>query len=249
MIPRLVFVPDTDAHTLHPCCMFFPPSLTCHAVILINPDLTDKVSAAGQQSVRGRQQRIDFANSFETVYHFQNIYVSGTSYFPILGATTKLHPTEQWYVSLLANVVLVVVQQCRLACVVTDVCGFRLVCFRRDCNLCTPATLSIGSVINDEITPMTVGKSMSPSCPAKPSLLAKTFWNRLTGKNNCSYSEALLRPMDNEQISENMYCLLVDTLDMYFIKNWNKEVCSFFLCYHFYWIISFAAAKIRRSIW
>ena len=65
-------------------------------VILINTDLTDKVSAAGQQNVRGRQERIDFANSFETVYHFQNLYVSGTSYFPILGAMTKLHPSEPW---------------------------------------------------------------------------------------------------------------------------------------------------------
>ena len=65
-------------------------------IILVNPDLTDKVSAAGQQSVRGRQERIDFANSFETVYQFQNIYVSGTSYFPILGAITKMKPSEPW---------------------------------------------------------------------------------------------------------------------------------------------------------
>lgn len=65
-------------------------------VILINPDLTDKVSSQGQQSVRGRKARIDFANSFKTIYHFQNIYVSGTSYFPILGSITKLHPQEQW---------------------------------------------------------------------------------------------------------------------------------------------------------
>ena len=65
-------------------------------VILLNPDLTDKVSAAGQQNVRGRQERMDFANSFETAYHFQNLYVSGTSYFPILGAMTKLHPSEPW---------------------------------------------------------------------------------------------------------------------------------------------------------
>jgi Domain of unknown function (DUF1995) len=56
----------------------------------------DKVSAAGQQSVRGRQERIDFASSFQTVYHFQNIYVSGTSYFPILGSIAKLHPEEPW---------------------------------------------------------------------------------------------------------------------------------------------------------
>ena len=65
-------------------------------VILFNPDLTDKISAAGQQSVRGRQQRLDFAAQFQTIFHFQNIYVSGTSYFPILGAITKLHPEEPW---------------------------------------------------------------------------------------------------------------------------------------------------------
>lgn len=65
-------------------------------VILLNPDLVDKVSAQGQQSVRGRSERIEFANSFKPIHHFQNIYVSGTSYFPILGSITKLHPTEQW---------------------------------------------------------------------------------------------------------------------------------------------------------
>jgi len=65
-------------------------------VILINPDLVDKVSAQGQQNVRGRQDRINFAQSFQTIFHFQNIYVSGTSYFPILGSLTKLNPREQW---------------------------------------------------------------------------------------------------------------------------------------------------------
>jgi len=65
-------------------------------VILMNPDLTDKVSSQGQQNVRGRQQRMDFANSFKTIYHFQNIYVSGTSYFPILGSMTKLSPLAPW---------------------------------------------------------------------------------------------------------------------------------------------------------
>ena len=65
-------------------------------VILFNPDLTDKISAQGQQSVRGRQQRLDFANSFETIYQFQNIYTSGTSYFPILGSVVKLGPLEPW---------------------------------------------------------------------------------------------------------------------------------------------------------
>lgn len=65
-------------------------------VILLNPDLTDKVSAQGQQNVRGRQDRIDFANSFKTIWHFQNIYVSGTSYFPILGAIFKPGPLQMW---------------------------------------------------------------------------------------------------------------------------------------------------------
>ena len=65
-------------------------------IILINPDLVDKVSSQGQQNVRGRQDRIDFAESFKTIYHFQNIYVSGTSYFPILGSVTKLSPQQQW---------------------------------------------------------------------------------------------------------------------------------------------------------
>lgn len=58
-------------------------------IIIINPDLIDKVSPQGQQNIRGRQERLDFANSFKTIYHFQNIYVSGTSYFPILGAVNK----------------------------------------------------------------------------------------------------------------------------------------------------------------
>ena len=67
-------------------------------VILINPDLTDKVSAAGQQSVRGRSERIAFQKSFEPIFHFQCNYVSGTSYFPILGATCRFGASEPWIV-------------------------------------------------------------------------------------------------------------------------------------------------------
>mmetsp|Transcript_22378 Transcript_22378/g.52748 ORF Transcript_22378/g.52748 Transcript_22378/m.52748 type:complete len:614 (+) Transcript_22378:1626-3467(+) len=65
-------------------------------VILINPDLSDKVSSQGQQNVRGRQQRMDFANSFHTIWQFQNIYVSGTSYFPILGSIFKPGPQAMY---------------------------------------------------------------------------------------------------------------------------------------------------------
>lgn len=65
-------------------------------IMLLNPDLTDRISSQGQQSVRGRQERLDFSNSFETIFQFQNIYYSGTSYFPILGSTVKLGPLEPW---------------------------------------------------------------------------------------------------------------------------------------------------------
>jgi adenylate kinase len=42
------------------------------------------------------QGRIDFADSFKTIWHFKNIYVAGTSYFPILGATFKPNPLGMW---------------------------------------------------------------------------------------------------------------------------------------------------------
>eukprot|EP00545_Synedropsis_sp_CCMP1620_P002602 CAMPEP_0119011794 /NCGR_PEP_ID=MMETSP1176-20130426/5886_1 /TAXON_ID=265551 /ORGANISM="Synedropsis recta cf, Strain CCMP1620" /LENGTH=488 /DNA_ID=CAMNT_0006964661 /DNA_START=54 /DNA_END=1520 /DNA_ORIENTATION=+ len=65
-------------------------------IIILNADLVDRPSAQGQQSVRGRKERIEFAESFETIFHFANLYVSGTSYFPILGSVTKLKPSQPW---------------------------------------------------------------------------------------------------------------------------------------------------------
>ena len=67
-------------------------------VILLNPDLSDKVSSQGQQNIRGRKDRLEFADSFKTIHQFQNIYVSGTSYFPILGTIYK-HGYDDPYVS------------------------------------------------------------------------------------------------------------------------------------------------------
>ena len=49
-----------------------------------------------KQNIRGRKERLEFADSFKTIFHFQNIYVSGTSYFPILGAITKPGPEQPW---------------------------------------------------------------------------------------------------------------------------------------------------------
>eukprot|EP00979_Chaetoceros_neogracilis_P018826 scaffold11268_cov267-Chaetoceros_neogracile.AAC.1 len=65
-------------------------------IILLNPDLTDKISSQGQQNIRGRKERMEFADSFQSIYHFQNIYVSGTSYFPILGAVSKPSHRDPW---------------------------------------------------------------------------------------------------------------------------------------------------------
>jgi adenylate kinase len=65
-------------------------------VILINPSLADKVSSGGQQSFRGRQERLDFCNSFQSIFHMECLYMSGTSYFPIVGALTKLSPSSPW---------------------------------------------------------------------------------------------------------------------------------------------------------
>lgn len=53
-------------------------------------------TSLGQQNIRGRKARIEFAESFKTIFHFQNIYVSGTSYFPILGAVTKTNHDDPW---------------------------------------------------------------------------------------------------------------------------------------------------------
>lgn len=65
-------------------------------IILVNPDLSDKQSSQGQQGVRGRRDRMDFAASFQTIFHFSNTYVSGTSYFPILGSLCKMGPSAPW---------------------------------------------------------------------------------------------------------------------------------------------------------
>ncbi|GAX24099.1 hypothetical protein FisN_9Hh351 [Fistulifera solaris] len=95
----LVIAPQSMVGTetsIHPLLQAMVQAVGDRPIVLINPDLTDKPSAAGQQSVRGRQERIDFANSFETIFQFQNIYVSGTSYFPILGAITKLRPSHPY---------------------------------------------------------------------------------------------------------------------------------------------------------
>jgi adenylate kinase len=58
------------------------------SVILINPVLKDIPGAAGVMGISGREGRMKFAESFEPVYHFRLLYVSGT-FYPIKGALRK----------------------------------------------------------------------------------------------------------------------------------------------------------------
>lgn len=58
------------------------------SVILVNPILKDIPGHSGIMGIRGRETRIKFADSFETVYHFRLLYVSGY-FYPIMGAIRK----------------------------------------------------------------------------------------------------------------------------------------------------------------
>lgn len=59
-------------------------------VILFNPMLKDLPSAAGVMGVRGRKERMEFAETFVVAYHFRLLYYSG-SFFPIVGALRFLY--------------------------------------------------------------------------------------------------------------------------------------------------------------
>jgi len=56
------------------------------AVVLINPLLQDRQSSSGVMGVRGRAERLAFAESFAEIYHFRLLYSGTTFMYPILGA-------------------------------------------------------------------------------------------------------------------------------------------------------------------
>uniref|UniRef100_A0A7S0RJM4 DUF1995 domain-containing protein n=1 Tax=Pyramimonas obovata TaxID=1411642 RepID=A0A7S0RJM4_9CHLO len=62
-------------------------------VILFNPRIGDIPSSGGVMQVRGRQGRMDFENTFETVYHFRLLY-NKPYHFPIYGALRKSYGAE-----------------------------------------------------------------------------------------------------------------------------------------------------------
>ncbi|XP_073132559.1 adenylate kinase 5, chloroplastic isoform X2 [Henckelia pumila] len=62
-------------------------------VILVNPRLGDIPSSSGVMQTMGRENRLEYAASFEICYHFRLLYYSGTQY-PIMGALRMSYPYE-----------------------------------------------------------------------------------------------------------------------------------------------------------
>ena len=66
------------------------------AVFLYNPRLTDKMSAAGVMSFRGREERLAFEASFTEAYCLKLLYPAGAAFNPILGALCRTAPDEPY---------------------------------------------------------------------------------------------------------------------------------------------------------
>ncbi|KAL3145428.1 hypothetical protein ABBQ38_001673 [Trebouxia sp. C0009 RCD-2024] len=68
------------------------------AVILMNPVLKDIPSSAGIMGVRGRAERMAFADSFVQAYHFRLLYLSSAMMYPIMGAMRHSYgqPWQVW---------------------------------------------------------------------------------------------------------------------------------------------------------
>ena len=60
-----------------------PPPPLRRPVCIINPNLKDRPSSGGVMQVRGRGDRISFADSFKDIYNFRLLYESSVAFFPI----------------------------------------------------------------------------------------------------------------------------------------------------------------------
>ncbi|XP_044471048.1 adenylate kinase 5, chloroplastic isoform X1 [Mangifera indica] len=60
-------------------------------VILVNPRLKDLPSSSGVMQTMGREERLEYAASFESCYFFRLLYYMGTQY-PIMGALRMSYP-------------------------------------------------------------------------------------------------------------------------------------------------------------
>lgn len=66
------------------------------SVVLVNPVLKDLPSHSGIMGVRGRAERMAFADSFDVAYHFRLLFLPG-SWYPIMGALRYVYG-KQWEV-------------------------------------------------------------------------------------------------------------------------------------------------------
>ncbi|XP_010542084.1 PREDICTED: adenylate kinase 5, chloroplastic [Tarenaya hassleriana] len=62
-------------------------------VILINPRLKDLPGSSGIMQTMGREERLEYASSFENCYMFRLLYYAGTQY-PIMGALRMPYPNQ-----------------------------------------------------------------------------------------------------------------------------------------------------------
>eukprot|EP00898_Chlorokybus_atmophyticus_P007452 jgi/Chlat1/7708/Chrsp66S00563 len=60
-------------------------------IILLNPKLGDIPSAGDVMQIRGRAERRDFALTFKDIYHFRLLFISGTAFYPVMGALRYFH--------------------------------------------------------------------------------------------------------------------------------------------------------------
>ena len=61
------------------------------SVVVMSDSARRAQSSGGVMGVRGRGERIAFAESFTEIYHFRNLYSSSTFMYPIRGALRMSH--------------------------------------------------------------------------------------------------------------------------------------------------------------
>lgn len=80
----LVISPQSIAgYSIHQLLVDTVEEAAGRPVIIINPNLKDRPSSGGVMQVRGRGDRIAFAESFKDVYNFRLLYSSSVAFFPI----------------------------------------------------------------------------------------------------------------------------------------------------------------------
>eukprot|EP00752_Nemacystus_decipiens_P002440 g2297.t1 len=95
----LVISPQSIAgYSVHPLLVDTVEQANGRPVCIINPNLKDRPSSGGVMQVRGRGDRISFAESFKDIYNFRLLYASSVAFFPIKGAVMKSGPREPYVV-------------------------------------------------------------------------------------------------------------------------------------------------------